>query len=86
MSILKQKQLRDKKARENTEKEIEVKCQYCKHSEGENEKFKHMWYCSFLKHYTTAYRGCDALRKGKGNFEVDVKLYNEWKNKQNNNE
>ena len=78
MSIYKQSIINEAKAEAKIKGKIEVKCLYCANSEGEHQELKNMWKCKVLGYYATAYRGCDAMRRGLGNFKVDAGLYKEW--------
>lgn len=48
------------------------KCEYCKHNEGEDQKFGFMWHCKPLGYCVPfGWHKCKANALGKGNFELD---------------
>lgn len=71
-----------KKGTEQIKNGIPVRCEYCKYNLGENQQSGYMWYCRHLSHCVVfGLRYCKANREGKGNFEIDLEKYNEYKAK-----
>ena len=55
---------------------IVERCDYCLHNKGENETFKHMWFCDQMKRYLPqGYSYCRASQLNKGTFEVNKLKY-----------
>lgn len=59
---------------------IPVRCDYCKHNLGVNQRFGYMWHCSHLSFCVVfGMKHCKAKKDMKGDFEVDKIKYEEWK-------
>ncbi|NDV68564.1 hypothetical protein [Dysgonomonas sp. 25] len=62
-----------------TKNGIPVRCEYCLHNQGENQRFKYMWHCSHLSFCVVfGLRYCEAKKNGKGDFEIDNEKYKKW--------
>jgi len=57
---------------------IPVRCEYCKHNDGENKQFGYMWHCSHLSFCTISMGYCIAKKERKGDFELDKDKYDQW--------